>query len=806
MIDKQRITAGGLVALASFALNPIASAQQVADREGAVKEVENIIVTGTRQANRTVFDSMAPIDLISGDAINSTTSEDLLDSVAQLVPSFKVQRLPMADGQIFVRPASLRGLSSDHTLVLVNGKRLHRSALLGSNGAQAADLATIPTFAIKRIEVLRDGASAQYGSDAIAGVINIILDDSEGYKAFSQFSQYYEGDGTGWRAGGQAGWNLNDRGYLSLTAEYFDSDRTARSRQRPDAIAYQEAHPEVTLRNPVQDWGQPERQATRFALNSQYDLSDETAVYLYGTYNDADGVSDFNWRNPASGVFNQSEAYPDFNLLEVYPAGFSPQFGQEDSDYSAYSGIKGMQGDLSWDLSASVGGNTIDYYLSNTINASLGSDSPTAFFAGTLEQQETNVNADGVYILASNMFAGDINIAFGAEYREETYTVSPGEEASYKVGPAAREGLPSGSNGFFGFSPSQSGEFSQDSHAIYIDIETEITQALTLGIAGRYEDYSVFGDTTNGKLSARYALSDQLALRSTYSTGFRAPTPGQLFSERVSQGLDTVSLEVFTRGRYSPEGDIARIINERTDTNIVSLSPEESDNLSVGLTYQNNEGLNASLDLYRVEISDRFGSSDTYTLTADERAQLVALGVTGAESITGVSFYQNDFDTRTTGLDAVISQSLEVGAGDLSLVLAYNYNKTDVTGGGIAQNERQRTIFEDRLPKHSANFTANYSVGDLSYLARVRYYGEWTDNSGNADGDIYQTFGAKAFVDVGADYQVTDNINVSLNIENLFDTYPDEATFQANRGLIYSRNAPYDTDGGNYSLRVDVIF
>ncbi|MBU3020349.1 TonB-dependent siderophore receptor [Aestuariibacter sp. A3R04] len=791
------------VAIASQLMPTSGFAETTGD---AVKSVESIIVTGTRQSNRTAFDSMAPIDLISGDTLNDTMSEDLLDSMAQLVPSFNVKRLPMADGQVFVRPASLRGLSSDHTLVLINGKRLHRSALLGSNGAQSADLATIPSYAIKRIEVLRDGASAQYGSDAIAGVINIILDDREGYKAFTQFSQYYEGDGTAYRAGAQAGWHLDNRGYLTLSAEYYDADRTARSRQRPDAIAYQDAHPEITLRNPVQDWGQPERQAVRFAFNSQYDISDTSAIYFYGTYNDGEGLSDFNWRNPESGVFNQSTAYPDFDLLAIYPAGFSPQFGQEDTDYSLYAGVKGGIGDISWDLSASAGGNEIDYFLSNTINASLGSTSPTAFYAGSLSQDETTINADGVYVLSSNVTSGDINIAFGAEYREETYKVSTGDEASYTVGPAASEGLPSGSNGFFGFSPAQAGEFDQDSYAIYLDIESELTDALTLGIAGRYEDFSVFGSSTNGKISARYAVTENIALRSTYSTGFRAPTPGQLFSERVSQGLDTNTLEVFTRGRYSPEGPIAEIINQRADANISSLTPEQSDNVSVGVTYQGEKGLTASLDFYRVEIEDRFGTSSTYSLTADERNALINLGVTGAESITSVNFYQNDFDTKTTGLDAVVSQRWQVSSGEVSLVAAYNYNKTEVLSGNVAQNETQRTLFEDRLPKHTANVSATYHSGDWSYLARVRYYGKWTDSSGNSDGDIYQDFGAEAFVDVGVNYQFSEMVKVSANIENLFDSYPDEATFQANRGLIYSRNAPYDTDGGSYSLRLDVAF
>ena len=230
---------------------------------------DTVIVTGTRQAQRTVFSSLAPIDVVSGEAIESTSSEDLLDTVAQLVPSFKVQRLPMADGNIFVRPATLRGLGRNHTLVLVNGKRRHRSALLGAG----TDLASIPSFAIKRIEVLRDGASAQYGSDAIAGVINIILDDEPGYAAYGQFSQYYEGDGTNYQAGAQAGWELGQGGHLVTTLEYYDAERTSRSRQRPDAIELQANNPDLDVPNPVQHWGQPDRSATRQAPTVSAGLS-----------------------------------------------------------------------------------------------------------------------------------------------------------------------------------------------------------------------------------------------------------------------------------------------------------------------------------------------------------------------------------------------------------------------------------------------------------------------------------------------------------------------------------------------------
>ncbi len=779
-------------------------AQETAAPQKEAQRVEDtIIVTGTRQAQRTAFGSLAPIDVISGDAISNGASEDLLDTLAQNVPSFKVQRLPMADGQVFVRPATLRGLSPDQTLVLVNGKRRHRSALLGGNGAQSADLATIPSSAIKRIEVLRDGASAQYGSDAIAGVINIILKDDTGFGGFAQGSQYYEGDGNAFRLGGRAGFNLADNGTLVLSGEYFDNESTSRSRQRPDAIEFQDANPDIAVPNPVQHWGQPERSGYRFTLNSNYDFSNSTSGYLFATYGGGEGLSDFNWRNPTSGIFATSPIYPYYNLSDIYPAGFSPDFGQDDTDLSITGGLKGSLANeaLSWEFSVGYGSNEIEYNISNTINASLGSDSPTSFYIGSLSQDELNINADFVYV-ADIGLADNANIAFGAERRMETYTISPGDEASYAVGPGAADGLASGSNGFFGFSQSQSGEYEQESYAAYLDIELPFTDKFTLGTALRYEDFSEFGNSVTGKISGRYEFTSELALRATASTGFRAPTPGQLFSERNSSGLDTNTLEVFTNGRYSPVGAVAAIINERADLDIKPLDAEESTNFTAGLAYQNTDGLTASIDLYQIDIESRFGTSSWLQLSADERTQLIDLGVTGAESINYVNFFQNDFDTTSKGVDLVLGYRMDA----LNLMAAYNYNKTEVTDGSLEGNPTQKTIFEERLPKHSANFSADYTLGAFVLGSKLRYYGSWTDSSGNATGDIFQEFGGKAFLDISAKWNISDAMSFTIGADNVLDTYPDEATFQANRGLIYSRNAPYDTDGGLYYARFNFDF
>ncbi len=769
--------------------------------------IESVIVTGTRRSERTVFDSSAPIDVVSFREINNTASEDLSDVMAQLVPSYKVQRLPMNDGMAFVRPATLRALSPDHTLVLINGKRRHRSALLGGNGAQAPDLAQIPTFAIGRVEVLRDGASAQYGSDAIAGVINIILDDNIGFRSFAQYSEYSEGDGENARFGAKGGVELGDAGFITAAVEFSDAEKTSRSRQRPDAIQFALDHPEVVVPNPVQNWGQPATQALRFMVNSEYALSSTLALYAFGSYGEGEGLSDFNWRNPDStSAFNITDVYPGFDLRDVFPAGFSPQFGHEDEDKAFTVGINGeINPQLTWDLSAGYGSNKIDYNMSNSINASLGPNSPTAFYIGALQQSESNLNLDFGYELNLGAGVAPSNLAFGLEHRKETYKIKQGDVASYAIGPGANAGLPSGSNGFPGFSPDQAGESDQTSSSAYVDLEVPVTEAFTFGVAARYEDYSEHDDTIlTGKVTGRYELSENLALRATVSNGFRAPTPGQLFSERTSQGLDTVTLNIFTNGRFSPVGPIAGIVSQRAGVDIKPLDAEESTNLSAGVVYRNDAGFNSSIDFYRIDVDNRFGTSTSFTLTEAERSQLIALGVPGGEGITRVNFFQNDFDTRSQGIDVVLGYSTELGAGQLSLSSSFNYNKTEVVGGSFVDNDTSRIRFEKNLPQQTMNLSATYGIGAFDFMARIRHYGKWTDFSFNAAGDIHQDFGAEQFTDVSATYNVNDSLTIRFGAENVFDQYPDEAQYQANRGLIYSRNAPYDTDGRSMYLRLDL--
>ncbi|WP_312163446.1 TonB-dependent receptor [Phenylobacterium sp.] len=775
-----------------------------ADDVADVTQVEDLIVTGTRRVDRTAFESAAPVDVISESVLESTVSDELMEKLVAAVPSFNVQRLPAADGQAFVRPATLRGLSPDQTLVLINGKRRHRSALLGGRGAQGVDLGQIPSFALKRIEVLRDGASAQYGSDAIAGVINLILSDQPGVNAFAQASQYYEGDGRVLEGGVRAGWAIGDGGHLVATLTYTDSEATSRTRQRPDAIDFQAANPTLKVPNPVQRWGQPDRDATRLVVDAALPLSEAVELYGFATYSDSTGVTDFNWRNPSNDTsYRNSAAFPGWNLSQIYPVGFAPKFGQDETDYAVNVGLRGELGNgLSWDFNASLGEDKIDYFISETINASFGPQSPTAFRAGVLTQREQNLNLDFAKPLELSFLAEAANLAFGAERRVETYKIGAGDPMSYEVGPGAPAGLPSGSNGFPGYSSAQAGSWDQTSYAAYVDLDLSWTDAFSTDVAIRYEDFSEFGSTTDGKIAARYEISPNWAIRAAASTGFRAPTPGQLNSTRTSQGLDTTTLQLFTAGRLSPSNPVAQFFGAKP------LEPETSKNVSVGLVYRNaDHGLTASLDYYRVEVEDRFASSPSFSVTPAIRAQLIALGVPGADSLTSVSYFTNSFNTRTQGLDAVGSWKTAVGEGNLTLTAAYNWNDTKVTRSKLTEvSNLARINIEDGLPEHTGNVTALYAWGRFEGMARVRYFGDWTDAQFQSSADLVQTFGARAFLDLSLSAQVTDQVKITVGAENLFDTYPDEATFQASRGLIYSRNAVYDTDGGLYYVRVGAKF
>jgi len=797
-----RLMTSAAWATLALAISAPAHAQTPVPAAGAeASEIETLVVTGTRRADRTAFESTAPIDVVTQDDLNSTVSDEIMDKLAATTPSFNVQRLPAADGQAFVRPATLRGLSPDQTLVLVNGKRRHRSAVLGGRGQQGVDLASLGTSGLDRIEVLRDGASAQYGSDAIAGVINIILSQKTGFSGYAQTGQYYEGDGRKVELGARYGLAVGNGGSIVASLDYTDAKATSRTRQRPDAIAFQAANPTIAVPNPVQRWGQPDRTVWRGTLNAVLPVTDTLEAYAFATYSDMTGTTDFNWRNPATDTsYRTSPLFPGWTLKTLYPAGFAPVFGQDETNGSFNAGLRGDALGFAWDLSAGYGRDDVDYFLRNSINASFGPTSPTAFDAGSLIQEEKTLNLDVSRPLAWSFLAAPANLALGLEARRETYEIEAGDRYSWDVGPGAAAGLPSGSNGFPGYAPSQAGSWDQTSYAGYVDLDLPITDRLDADIALRHEDFSEFGSTTDGKIALRYAVTPNFALRGAVSTGFRAPTPGQINNTRTSQGLNTTTLLLFTSGRLSPVNPIAQALGGKP------LEPEESNNLSVGAVFRSG-GFTGSIDYYRIDVDNRFAVSPNFTVTPALRAQLVAAGVPGADSLTTVSYFTNSFDTRTQGVDVVGAWKGDLLGGRAGVTAAWNWNDTKVTRSKLTEvSALARTNLEDGLPSNAANLTFDYAKDRYSGMVRVRYSGDWTDAQANGATDLVQTFGAKALVDLSVSAQLNDQFKLTVGAENLFDTYPDEATFQASRGLIYSRNAPYDTDGGLYYARLSATF
>ncbi|MFM1884982.1 MAG: hypothetical protein RL026_139 [Pseudomonadota bacterium] len=803
---------------------PLLGQAQQAPSDAA--DLEYVTVTGTRAAPRSAVESLVPVDVISADMVKETASAELVETLASLVPSFNVQTLPALDATIFVRPARLRNLSPDHTLVLVNGKRMHRSAMMANPSYgisfQAPDLSQIPNSALKSIDVLREGAAAQYGSDAIAGVINLNLDDSEGLRGFALYGQQYEGDGEGPRFGVHGGLR-NDAGFVAATVEYSDTSFTSRSRQSSNAAASQAAYPDRVFPDPDVRWGKPDREALRFAFTSGLEV-DSTSFYAFGTWGEGEGRGDFNYRGPVgayASVFRTSTAFPGWNLLSLYPTGFTPVFGSRDFDSSIVMGGKTVFGNgLTLDLSAGYGRNRIDYFMEDSINASLGPDSPTSFEDGGVRQVEVNLNADASLPLEFKSMAEPVVLAFGAERREEKFSILPGDPASYAFGPGARgtPALPCCSNGFPGYSPVVAGTWSQVSKAAYLDVTLPVTPSWELAAAARYEDFDTFGDSLTWKLSTRYQLPGGLALRGTASTGFRAPTPAQTYSEGLSQFLPNAAASITTAGRFSPVGPVAQVLNKRDGVAILPLEPEESRSLSLGLVWDSDFGLQATFDLFNVEIDNRLNTSTTYVLTAAENAELAALQIPNLQDIAQANFLQNDYDTRTRGAELVASYARPVGAGTLNASLAFSHIDTTITGGSRALNPYSKQMTEDSLPKSRATAQLAYRWSDFTITARGRYYGSWSDwtdafpttaQNTNPALSTYratyapQVFSAMTFIDLIVGYEVNDRLSLRVGAENLFDSYPDKAQWQTFRGLIYSRNSPYSTDGGYVFGRID---
>ena len=816
----------------------------------AAEEIEEVVAVGTRRDARSVGDSPAPVDVISGSDIKNQGAVDVDYMIRTLVPSFNVNTQPISDAATLIRPANLRGLPPDNMLVLLNGKRRHRGSVISflgggiADGAQGPDISAIPSIALKKVEVLRDGAAAQYGSDAIAGILNFVLNDSaEGTRLEIKQGEYSDGDGETWRIAANAGMPFTDDGYANFSMEIQEQDPTARSAQRGDAASLKAAgvpvweHPFGN--GEAQVWGSPKvSDDYKFTANIGLDLDDSKKFYLFSNYAEKNVLGGFFFRNPnnRTGVYDDGSdirliadagqaaggartcasnvdakagnlvgaalaAYTNdancFVFNELFPGGFTPSFGGDVTDWSIASGVSGTtDGGTEYDISVHVGENRSDFYIENTVNPSLGPQSPTQFNPGSYIQLEKNFNMDFVRSIPMQSF--DLSFAYGFEWREEQFEIINGDVASFTTGPYFNQGFGIGSNGFAGFTPDIAGVWDQQNYAIYLDFEGDVTENLVLGLATRFEDFDTFGTTTNTKFSALWRATDSLKFRTTVSTGFRAPTPGQSNVSNVTTASISGTGELVQQGTLSPTNPIA------VTAGGAALQPEESDNLSFGLVWDVTDALNVTIDAYEIEITDRIALTGNFSLSDAQRAALVAAKVPGASDMQTFRFFTNDFDTTTDGIDVVATYSTELMGGVTDFTFVYNETDTEVDRSTLLSASRINAL-EALLPESRWNLSAVHNVGDWTILARYMYVGEseyyyGLNDLGNPD---ITTLDDQSQLDLEFTRDFG-NYQITLGAENITDEYPEKDTGVTCCGAIYPEFAPLGFMGAFYYLRVGI--
>ena len=799
-------------------------------------QIEEMVTIGTRGKPRSTTDSIAPVDVITADDMIAQGGVDTSNLLRNVVPSFNVNDQPISDAATLIRPANLRGLSPDHTLVLVNGQRRHRGAVITwlgdgiSDGSQGADIAAIPALALQSIEILRDGAAAQYGSDAIAGVINFNLKKADsGTKVETKFGQYADGENQFSIAINQ-GFAIGD-GYLNVTGEFFEADATDRSEQRSDALALIAAGVQGVT-DPAQVWGTPEIDGDiKLWANFGTQINDKLEFYGHANYNTKEVIGGFFYRNPSnrpgvnasddgllfadlsgngsgncptdipatpagltSAAFTAAAADPNcFHFSELIPGGFTPSFGGDVEDQSLLLGLRGeTSGGLEWKVSGYYGKSVSDFFINNTVNASLGPNTPRDFNPGDYEQQDIGLNVD------FNMALNDtVNLAFGAEYREEEFTIVAGQTESFIDGGLGAQGFSTSTNGFPGFSPTIAGAFDRANTSLYADLEWEASDSLLVGVAARFEDFDDFGTTTNVKIGFNYSVNDSFGVRATASSGFKAPTPGQSNASNITTQF--VSGVLVNQG-VIPGNSPAALLRGGGE-----LDAEESTNLTLG-TYFGVGAVDFTIDYFDIDVDDRLNLSNTFALTPADLATLAGQGI-DASDISSFSFFTNQFDTNTSGIDIVASTSTDWAGGTTTWNLAFNSTDTEVTrrDPNLLNDNRVRRI-EDVTPSVRWNLSANHQMDKLRVLARLSHYSDIFDSFTGGTFHSAETF------DLEFGYNYSDTIDISFGARNLFDEQGcgvqecggvDPAD---NTGLPFSPASPFGFNGAFYYGRVSISF
>ena len=784
--------------------------------------IDEVVITGTRVAARTRLDSLAPVDVLSEKTLASSSTTELAEALSTAAPSLNFPRPSITDGTDHIRPATLRGLAPDQTLVLVNGKRRHQSALVNVNGSvgrgsAAVDLNAIPLAAIETVEVLRDGASAQYGSDAIAGVINLRLRDArEGGSTSVTYGQYntdvdtergtrHETDGGTVTASGWVGLPLGPEGFITLSGEYRDRDPTSRG----DFDSRVPGSP-ITSR-----YGDADVRDITAYINAGAPIGGDWNVYGWAGYQNRDGSSAAFPR-----IFNDPR-----NVPAIYPNGFLPLITTDIDDLAVGWGVRGKLGTWDTDVSLVYGSNEVTYGVEHSLNVSYGAASQTSFDAGSMKYNQLTFNAGVVRTFEVGNLPEGVNVALGVEARREDYQIGAGEPASYNRGPIA--GQPAGAQGFPGFQPTNELDEDRDAYSAYADVEAKLTQKFLASIAVRGEDYSDFGSAVTGKLAARYDFTESFALRGAVSTGFRAPGLQQeFFTSTATNFINGVPFEV---GTFPATSAVAVTLGAKP------LDAEKSRNYSLG-TVLRFGGFEATVDAYQIDIRDRIVLSENLN-TPQVAALILPFGATVAR------FFINGVETKTKGIDLVTRYLWRTeNIGKFEFVAAGNWNDTEVEKvpslnviNNICNGQpvgcvppvlfaRNNTLsFEEGTPDSKVNLSVDWSIPvgatNLGVNIKGTRYGEVVEPGIPSAAEVNAGIPDARDIAIHSDWLVDfafnaklleDKLGFTLGVDNLFDQYPDRVpiaralplpppanvvNLDATNATAFSRYSPYGFNG-----------
>ena len=876
--------------VAALLVLPVAAPHAVAQggEEEEIAVLEEVTVVGTRQLGRSAADLPVPVDVIKSQDLLRQGNTRMDAMLARLIPSYNLNQQAGSDEATFVRPANMRGLPPDSTLVLVNGKRRHRSSVIAflaaggtARGAHGVDVSTIPAIALKRVEVLRDGASAQYGSDAIAGVINFVLKDKrEGLTLDGRWGEFYKGDGDTFTLMGNWGLPVTGSGFVNLSMEYREADPTSRSVQRWDAQHLIDAgQPGVRTPAVVIEGAPRFHYDAKFFGNGGYDLGNGREVYAFGNYAQRKVEIGFNYRNPFTrngvfkhpatgtllvadlsdtgnagcgpapntpftdegfdtGLYQEGVNYLDrlpahcYSLTDKFPGGFTPQYGATLTDWSTVFGTRGeLSAGWHYDVSAVFGQHTTEFYMENTVNPQLvyrGNAIPTFYEPGSYRETDRIFNVDLSRPFETDVLASPLNVALGMQYRTEEFEVGAGDENSWYIHRPecvedenctnlSEQGFGIGSNGFTGFHPDNTGTADRGSYGVYLDLEADVLDDLFSEVAVRYEDIEQFGDTLNGKIAARYQLTDRLAVRGSVNTGFRVPTVGQASIRKV---VTTVSEGSLKDELTVPTDDpAARLKGARP------LEPETSVNLTAG-TVLDVAGFDVTIDYFNIELKDRIAQTSPSALTSEDKNVLESMGVRDAQALSSVKFYANAFTSKTQGIDVVAERHVEQFGGVTHFTFAGNWTVTridDIRQYEVTKCEgddcqsvstaaitptRKRSL-ERNIPKLRFVLTANHLVGPWRFMGGLRYYGRFfeahTNPNSAASAMLYPS--DRWLVDAEVAYtfdnvaQMNNRLTFILGAQNLLNTYPSENPVASRTGSPYPLTSPFGFNGGFYYFR-----